>query len=306
MTEVTKDAKSDEDKARAIFQWVEENVRYVAVELGMSAYQPHSAADVFEKRYGDCKDMANLLKCMLGVAGIKANLALLLAQSEHFPTSKELPSPGQFNHCIAQTVINGKTYWLDATAQLCPFGEIPMGDAGCDALVADPGSIGFQTLPTWPAGTAYSLTDSKVTLDAEGGATATVTVTVHDDAAMGLRGVLKYAKPEDLKQIPDSVAKQISPQAKVTDYKLPDPKDWSPTAVLTISFTAPEWTQKTGNLIILRPQLSQNDPGAGGNPFTKDERKLPFYFTKGPATETKIEITLPKGYVIDSVPQSAT
>ena len=69
---------TDTDKARAIYYWVEGQTRYVALELGLSAFQPHAAAAVCRNRYGDCKDMATLLVTMLHEAGIKTAWPVLL------------------------------------------------------------------------------------------------------------------------------------------------------------------------------------------------------------------------------------
>ena len=57
---------TDDDKARAIYDWVANRTRYVGLEFGLSAFKPHSANEVHDKQYGDCKDKANLLITMLG------------------------------------------------------------------------------------------------------------------------------------------------------------------------------------------------------------------------------------------------
>ena len=63
---------TDDEKARAIYDWVANRTRYVGLEFGLSAFRPHTATEVHDKRYGDCKDKANLLITMLGLAGIKS------------------------------------------------------------------------------------------------------------------------------------------------------------------------------------------------------------------------------------------
>src|SRR5262249_38902081 len=113
--QLTADKKTDEEKARAIYDWVANRVRYVGVEIGMSAFRPHAAADVHKNLYGDCKDKATLLISMLGLAGIKAHPVLLKAE-ERRPVSQGLPSLNAFNHCIALADVGGKEVWLDATA----------------------------------------------------------------------------------------------------------------------------------------------------------------------------------------------
>ena len=63
-----------DDKARLIFNWVQDNIKYVAFEDGMGGFIPRPAASVCHKRYGDCKDMASIITDMLRYAGIKGNI----------------------------------------------------------------------------------------------------------------------------------------------------------------------------------------------------------------------------------------
>ncbi|HEY6306182.1 MAG TPA: DUF3857 and transglutaminase domain-containing protein [Candidatus Angelobacter sp.] len=58
------------DKARALARFVQHDIRYVAIELGIGGWQPHPAADVFTHRYGDCKDKATLMRSMLAEIGV--------------------------------------------------------------------------------------------------------------------------------------------------------------------------------------------------------------------------------------------
>src|SRR5690349_15321117 len=70
--EIIKEAKTDEEKLRAIYQFVSLNIRYIGVAFGIGRYQPHSAAEVLANGYGDCKDKHTLLEAMLSAVNIKA------------------------------------------------------------------------------------------------------------------------------------------------------------------------------------------------------------------------------------------
>ncbi len=73
---LTADAGSEEEKVKRIFYWVQENIKYIAFEDGMRGLIPHKAAYIYEKRFGDCKDMATLLVNMMHQAGIQRPLYL--------------------------------------------------------------------------------------------------------------------------------------------------------------------------------------------------------------------------------------
>ena len=118
--ELIKDKRSDLEKAKAIYQWVQQNVHYVAFEDGMGGFVPREASDIFQKLYGDCKDMANLLNQMLRNAQLESNLTWIGTRSKPYKY-EEVPTPQVDNHMITNLVIGGKSYFLDATDKFCPF-----------------------------------------------------------------------------------------------------------------------------------------------------------------------------------------
>jgi len=118
--ELIKDKNTDLEKAKAIYQWVQQNVHYVAFEDGMGGFVPREAADIFQKFYGDCKDMANLLNQMLLYAQLDSNLTWIGTRIKPYKY-EEAPTPQVDNHMITNLVIGGKSYFLDATDKFCPF-----------------------------------------------------------------------------------------------------------------------------------------------------------------------------------------
>ena len=114
----------DREKARALYDWVSANIRYVGVYLGNGGYVPHSADEVLANEYGDCKDHTALLEALLAAAGIDSVPALINAD-----TSYTLPKVGSFafNHVI--TYLPSLDLYVDSTARFAPFGILPFADA---------------------------------------------------------------------------------------------------------------------------------------------------------------------------------
>ena len=144
--ELAKASKSREEIIRRAYEFVSA-LRYVIVELGIGGLRPRTPAQVLARRYGDCKDKANLLIALLRAQGIKANLALVNRGSF---TDVAFPS-WQFNHAIAFVPRNAEEgqpedMWLDATDGTSPFGFLPPGDLGREALVFDGESADFKTV----------------------------------------------------------------------------------------------------------------------------------------------------------------
>ncbi len=112
---------SDLDKVEKIYSWVQGNIKYIAFEDGMRGFVPHPGKYVIDKRYGDCKDMASALVSMLREAEIEAHFTWVGTRDLPFKYS-DVPAPITDNHMIATVVLDGKTYFLDATGQYLPLG----------------------------------------------------------------------------------------------------------------------------------------------------------------------------------------
>ena len=135
-------------KARALFDWVRHNIRYVAVYLGVGGWVPHDVDWILKNRYGDCKDQALLLQVLLESAGVKA-VPVLINSDTHY-TLPALPAVGvSFNHAILY--IPQWNLFVDPTAANTPFGELPWQDQ--DKPVAVALNEGAKLMRT-PAGTA--------------------------------------------------------------------------------------------------------------------------------------------------------
>lgn len=132
--EIVKDAETPFQKAEAIYRWVQENLHYVAMEYEMGGFIPRDAADILEKKYGDCKDMANLLCTMMNEAGITASLTWIGTRSKPY-SYHQLPTPSVDNHMITTICIDEKKYFLDATHKYCPFGFPSVGILGKEAMI---------------------------------------------------------------------------------------------------------------------------------------------------------------------------
>jgi transglutaminase-like putative cysteine protease len=128
LAEIVKAAPTREDSLRALHRWVAQDFRYVSLSLGIGGYQPRTPAQVWETQYGDCKDKATFFIAAARKMGWEAEPVLL---SSFGGTDEEMPSITQFNHMIAAVRNPAGGWWfLDLTADLVPFGEIPPGYQG--------------------------------------------------------------------------------------------------------------------------------------------------------------------------------
>jgi len=162
-------ATTPEEKARRIYYWVQDNVRYIAFEQGMRGFVPHAAGLVYERRYGDCKDMANLTNEMLRLAGLKSYLTWVGTRDIPYKYA-ELATPGVDNHMIATCELSpGQYVFLDATSSHTPFGMPSAFIQGKEGLLALDGQQS-KVVPIPMVTPARNGTDDRsvVTLDGAG------------------------------------------------------------------------------------------------------------------------------------------
>ncbi len=136
---------SAQEKAQAILQYLDREVRYTGIEFSEAAIVPHTPSETLTRKYGDCKDKATLLVSMLRAANIPAYVALLRAGERH-DLPPELPGAGWFDHAIVY-LPGPPELWIDATDEYARLGQFPLADQGRLALIARPETTALrQTL----------------------------------------------------------------------------------------------------------------------------------------------------------------
>ena len=144
--ELTEKAKTDEEKIKNIYYWVQDNIRYIAFEDGIAGFKPDESQNVFQKRYGDCKGMANLTKQMLKEAGFDARLTWI--GTKRIAYDYTIPSLSVDNHMICTLFHNGKKYFLDGTEKFNSFGEYAERIQGKDVLIEDGDKFIIEKVPS--------------------------------------------------------------------------------------------------------------------------------------------------------------
>jgi transglutaminase-like putative cysteine protease len=107
-------APGEMERALRAIRFVQDDVRYLGIEMGPSSHRPHPPEWVLEQRYGDCKDKALLLVALLRALGMEANPALVNTSLRRGLDERQ-PSPLAFDHAIVLATIGGAPVWIDAT-----------------------------------------------------------------------------------------------------------------------------------------------------------------------------------------------
>ncbi|PWT77356.1 MAG: hypothetical protein C5B59_04310 [Bacteroidetes bacterium] len=138
--------KSDEETIKALYYWVQDNIRYVAFEEGYSGFVPQTIQEVYQNKYGDCKGMANLLTEMLKIAGFDAHFAWIGTREIPYDCT-QIQSMCVDNHAICVLYLKGKTYFLDGTEKYAALGRDAYRIQGKKVLVQNGETYKVEQVP---------------------------------------------------------------------------------------------------------------------------------------------------------------
>ena len=173
-------------------------MKYTGIEFGEASLVPRTPAEVFERRYGDCKDKALLLTALLRAAGIPAEVALLDA-GFGADVDPDVPGFGSFDHAIVY-LPGPKPLWIDATDRFSPVGDLPLPDQGRLALVAARGTKSLLRTPVAPASANLTREDRSITVGEDGKVRVVETSELWGSSAHAMRADYSRVEKKEIEE----------------------------------------------------------------------------------------------------------
>src|SRR5262245_55357457 len=313
VAELTTNAKTEFERIQAVGRYAQ-NINYISIQIGTGrggGYRPHSAIDVFNKNYGDCKDKENLMRAMLKALKIEAYpVAIFSGDPTH--VREEWPSPYQFNHCIisikvsdetqAPTIIKhatlGRLMIFDPTDGDTPVGDLPGYLQGSLGLIVAGERGDLVRMPVTPPESNRLERTIEAELTADGGLAAVVRERSFGQAAVEERRMLKSAlRPEYNKQI----ERWITRTAVGAAISRVDPVDdhLSGQYSLEVEFKTSTYAQSMrGKLLVFKPAIVSRRSSLF---LTDEKRKYPVVLGSDTYSET-VKVKLPSGFEVDEMP----
>jgi len=296
-------AQTEEERVRRVYYWVQDHVRYVAFENGLRGFVPSDAGQVYAKRYGDCKDMANLTHEMLRMAGVKTYLTWLGTRALPYRYT-ELATPGVDNHMIATWEPKpGQYVFLDATSKHNPFNLPTSMIQGKEALLSLDGKTGkVVQIPVMDKERSHvqdvsSLTLSGTTLRGKGQLSLTGYPKVNQSYA--LDGLDKDQEAKYMK----AVLERGNNKFFVDRYAVQNLMAREKPLTIDYEYRLQDYVQQVDDEIYVNLNLEQ--------PYANDhidaaKRRLPRYNEYAHTDRTRTEFEIPAGYEVEYLPANAT
>lgn len=303
-------------KMQAIGDFVQHDIRYVAIELGIGGLQPHSAPDVFAHHYGDCKDKATLVRSMLREIGVDSYHVVI--NDRRGSVTAEMPAHDGFNHVITAIKLPdgmsdpslfavmqhpklGKLLFFDPTNDLIPFGQLPGYLQANYGLLVTPEGGELIELPQQPSAMNSIERTAKLTLDTDGTLKGDVKEMRLGERAASERWRLRTVtkNTDRIKPIEDVLAGSLS-SFHISRASLINLDQTNQPFGFSYTFESPNYAKNAGNLILMRPRVI-GDKGMGFLE-TKEPRRFPIEFEEPTRDTDTFEITIPAGYVVDDLP----
>ncbi|HEY6081086.1 MAG TPA: DUF3857 domain-containing protein [Polyangiaceae bacterium] len=164
---ITEGKTSELDKVKAVYEWVIDNTRYVALEFGIYGYKPRRCVQTVARGWGDCKDKATVIVTLLKELGIKSTFVVTRTRMRGDFRSK-IASFAPFDHAIAY--VPSLNLYLDGTAEHTGIYELPKMDVGAVVLHVDDGRVQLTRIPDADPEKNFVRRELLVDLDAKGAA----------------------------------------------------------------------------------------------------------------------------------------
>jgi transglutaminase-like putative cysteine protease len=314
VAELTATAKTTQEKIAALAAFVQRDIRYVAVEIGMGGYQPHAAQDIFANRYGDCKDKVTLLSTMLGEIGVESYYVLTHASRGYI--AKNFPSMLNFNHVIMAIRLPGdvdttnlyaaqphqqlgQLLFFDPTNPLVPFGYLPSELQANYGLVVTEGGGELLELPLLGPNVNRLLRTAKLELSAAGAISGSVQEIRWGAPAVRLRANLRDTPEAERTKYLENFLGGFLGSLVFQGFQVRNLEKNESTLILNYRFLAKDYAKRAGNLLLVRPRVLGSKRE---DLFEEKPRKNPVEFETASVQSDIFEITIPPGYAVEELP----
>ena len=268
--------KADIEKARIVYEYMQQRTRYVSIQDGIGGLQPFESGLVDEVGYGDCKALSFYTKNMLEAAGLTANYTVVSAGDDPGKFYEDFPYH-YTNHVILAVPIESDTIWLECTSQTKPFGFLGSFTDDRDVVMMTDNGAGLVRTPRYDHRVNTQFRTAKVQVGEDGKADIDVLTTYSGIQYENgdLDRYLHLGRDKQEKWVHDNTD---IPSYELLDFNIENRPDRIPRAKVSLKLHVKKLTSVSGKRVFLTPNLMNQVENFLPN---MDERKDPVFIRTG-------------------------
>lgn len=298
LIELTKDARDDREKVEILYKYLQDNWRYVSIQLGIGGLQPIDAASVAKTNFGDCKGLSNLMKAMLKVVGIPSNYCkIYMGSKKYFP--EKFSNANETNHVILLVPLKNDSIWLECTSQTIPFGFVHDDIAGHDALVVTEDGGKLCRLPIYTDKQNKQQSFVEINITEDGSSKGNMRFIEH------LNGYLYNVSAmtsKDREKVIGYINRNIKfPKVQIDNINTKEDKSSLPSCSLSADFVATDFVNKTGTRLFIPACPLEK---GSYNMLSSNTRIQDIVINNGFSESDSIIINIPESYITESLPKN--
>ncbi len=300
-------------KLLAITGFMQDEIRYVGIEVGVGGLQPHAASAVFAGRYGDCKDKATLLIAMLHAAGIEAHYVLVDSDrgfvasnfasqfSDHMITAIALP-PALHDPRLQSvaTTKDGKRWLIfDPTQAVLPAGQLENPLQGGYGLLVDGAETELLPLPIVDASQREVNISGHFQLSADGVLTGNLDEDFSGPQALRARYIFRSGDLHEERIALENSLRDAKTSFVLQSFSAENVADRNRDLIVHCKLSAMAYAKSAGSFLLVRPRVV----GSVVEQVNLDHpRSAPVQFGAVATQTENFTIDLPPAYKMDDAP----
>jgi len=284
------------EKIKIVYKYIQDNTRYISVQVGIGGWQPIEAKTVDEVKYGDCKGLTNYTKALLKIVGIDAKYTVVYAGREKQNLNEDFASI-QGNHVILNVPLENKDLWLECTSQDIPFGFLGTFTDDRKVLVISEEGGKIKTTDAYYSKDNFQKIDAKVTISKNGN--------LNLDFDILSRGTQFHSKFNLANKSKNEVIKSY--KSYYSHLKSLDIKAFNFTSrkdkvefVEHLEMSSKNYCSKFGNRFMFAPNILNQSISI---PDKYEKRMTPFVISRGFFDEDHLVFSIPDDMQIESMPK---
>ena len=301
LRELTQDCPDTVSKVRAVYQYLRDNTRYINISLGLGGLKPMTATQVYDTGYGDCKALSNYMQAMLRALDIPSDYYII--HTDRADLYPGFSTVGQMNHAMLAVPLPERkdTLFLECTNPAYPLGYRHSDAAGHQVVLIKPEGGELVRIGRYPDTLGHTRLHTRVNLAADGSADLQMVRNMYLDDAEGYIDFSKRSFEEQSRKLASAMKlyyKNLKINSIKDNFDAYDGPGYCPEVDVDYRLETNVYATVGGDRLFV-----PLNPISRGLYYQKSARVNDLVLQGGFNMDDTIEVTLPEGYGIESLPE---